>query len=177
MELIQIGENALKVTLTREDMEYYAIEFAQLDYANTETRRAIWSILDEAKRTLGFEAARDRLYIQAFKDADGGCELFVRRDYTVEKIKEKKVLYRFAELRALLCACARLCGCGFQGDSTAFTGDDGRLYLTLPPAEAGRNPYWFLSELGCPLPYDDAFLAEHASLLCENAVFELAALK
>ena len=41
MELIQIGENRLKVMLTEEDMRRYAIEFELLDYGNTETRRAI----------------------------------------------------------------------------------------------------------------------------------------
>lgn len=77
MELILIGTDKLKVMLTEEDMKFYAIEFERLDYGNTETRRAIWSILDEAKRQIGFDAARDRIYIQAYKNIAGGCELFV----------------------------------------------------------------------------------------------------
>lgn len=176
MELIQIGENALKVMLTKEDMEYYAIEFEWLDYENTETRRAIWSILDEAKRTLGFEAARDRLYIQAFKDKGGGCELFVRRMDTPRQVTARRVLFRFAGIRPLLAACARLQNCGFSGESTVFSGDDGALYLTLAGGE-GEDPFLFLTELGTSLPYSEAFLSEHTKLLSENAVFSLAALK
>lgn len=176
MELIQIGENALKVMLTKEDMEYYAIEFERLDYENTETRRAIWSILDEAKRTLGFEAARDRLYIQAFKDKGGGCELFVRRMDVPKAIAARRVLFRFAAMRPLLAACDRLHNCGFAGESMAFSGDDGALYLTLADG-AGTSPFFYLSELGTSLPYSEAFLAEHTKPLCENAVSALSALR
>lgn len=83
MELILIGTDKLKVMLTEEDMKFYAIEFERLDYGNTETRRAIWSILDEAKRQIGFDAARDRIYIQAYKNIAGRlrafCELRGRR--------------------------------------------------------------------------------------------------
>ena len=172
MELIQISEDALKVTLTKEDMAFYAIDFAALDYKNTETRHALWSILDEAKRTLGFEAARDRLYIQAFRDKSGGCELFVRR--VLPHPPKRHTLFRFAEMQALLLACARLHNCGFTGESRALVGDDGGLYLTL--GDTPTDPSFFLSELGCVLPAGELFLAEHASLLCENAVETLAAL-
>lgn len=176
MELLQIGENALKITLTKEDMEFYAIEFEQLDYENTETRRAIWSILDEAKRTLGFEAARDRLYIQAFKGKEGGCELFVRRAVASKKSTARRALFRFTGASLLLTACARLQNCGFCGESTAFSGDDGAMYLTLAVAESG-DPFFYLGELGTRLPYNEAFLCEHTKPLCENAVPHLAALR
>ncbi len=176
MELIQIGENALKVMLTKEDMAYYAIEFERLDYENTETRRAIWSILDEAQRTLGFEAARDRLYIQAFRDKGGGCELFVRRMDASSAKTARRVLFRFSGMHWLLAACSRLQNCGFSGESAAYTGDDGAIYLTLADG-AGAASFSYLGELGAALPYSEAFLTEHTEPLCENAVCTLAALR
>lgn len=168
MELIQIGENALKVTLTRADMEYYDIAFDDLDYANAETRRVLGQILSEAKRAFGFEAARERLYIRAFSDGVGGCELFVR--YAPEE-RERGVLYRFPTLSLLLHACARLRGCCFAGESTAYIDENGRYYLAL----CGKDPM-FLSELGLRLPYAEGYLAEHATYLCANAVETLAPL-
>ncbi|MBQ5390376.1 MAG: adaptor protein MecA [Clostridia bacterium] len=176
MELIQIGTNALKVTLTKEDMAFYAIDFEQLDYKNTETRHALWSILDEAKRTLGFEAARDRLYIQAFKDKRGGCELFVRRTDPKEEAIKSRSLFRFSDMRALLCACARLQNCGFSGESRALIGDDGAWYLTLGET-AASDPRFYLTELGTSLPADGMFLCEHATHVCDNAVEILSALR
>lgn len=168
MELIQIGENALKVTLTREDMERMRLAFDDLDYANAETRRVIWNILDEAKRTLGFTASRERLYIQAFSDMHGGCELFVRRTEEAEKVS----LYRFCTLQLLLLACARLANCGFAEESRAYLGEGGAYFLLLY-----AEPVLFLAELGMLLPFREAFLAEHATPLCEDAVHALALLK
>ena len=173
MEWIQIGSDALKVMLTKEDMQQYAIEFDRLDYENTETQLALRRILAEAKRTVGFEVAHDKLYIQAFKDKDGGCELFVRRAGP----SKRHALFRFAAADSLLRACARLQNCGFTGESTAHLGDDGQWYLSLSSENGKTDGFFYLSELGTSLPHSDAFLAEHAKPLCDNAVFSLALLK
>lgn len=176
MELMQIGADALKVTLTREDMIYYAIEFERLDYENTETRRAIWDILDEAKRKIGFEAARDKLYIQVFKGAEGGCELFVRRAKPKESESKTPLLFRFAAMPVLLLACARLENCGFSGESTAYAGDGGDFYLSLCP-ESDEKHCAFLSELGQKLPFAQGYLCEHAKKICSDAVRALSLLR
>lgn len=176
MELMQIGADALKVTLTREDMIYYAIEFERLDYENTETRRAIWDILDEAKRQIGFEAARDKLYIQVFKGSEGGCELFVRRAQSRETAAKTPLLFRFDGLSDLLAACARLENCRYAGDSTAYAGDGGGFYLLLRPADDEKRCE-FLTELGRKLPFSPGYLGEHARPICDRAVHALAALR
>ncbi len=166
MELIQIGENALKVTLTRADMEYYDIAFEDLDYESAETRRVLGEILTEAERSLGFTAARERLYIRAFSDGGGGCELFVR--CTAESAR----LCRFADLGGLLAACTRLAAHCYKGRSRAYIDEAGRYFLLLD----GMLPP-LLSEMGAPAPLGESYLAEHGSLLCENAVATLAPLK
>lgn len=171
MELIQISDNALKVSLTREDMEYYDIEFEMLDYENTETRRAIWNILDEAKRSLGFEAARDSLYIQAYRSKCGGCELFVRRDVPKFKIEDRHLLFEFDSMELLLIGCLRLNNCGYDGRSTAYAGDNGKFYLEL------SKESWFLDEIARRTKYGAGYLNEHTTLICEDAVGTLAELK
>ena len=142
MELIKLGDDALRVTLTREDMELYDIEFDMLDYADTKTRRVIWSILDEAKRSLGFEVVRDGLYIQAFRSRCGGCELFVSRD---EKSEKPPLLFRFSDSKSVIMASARLKNCGFSEESRLYLGDGGDYYLVLSHTD---DKYIFLSELG-----------------------------
>lgn len=170
MELLKISESALKVCLTREDMELYDIEFDELDYSNTQTRRIIWSILDEAKRTLGFEAVRENIYIRAFKCMSGGCELFVSR----ENVRESEpLLYRFVGAEPLISACARLYNCRFEGQSRLFVGDDGWFYLVL----FGEGGTVYLDELGVRIEYCAAYLAEHARPLCNGAVEKMAKLK
>ena len=79
MELILINEKKLKIMLTPEDMREYEIDCESVDYARAETRRAFWSILDEAKHRTGFDAASERVYIQLYPSREGGCEMFVTR--------------------------------------------------------------------------------------------------
>ena len=67
MELIRIGEGKLKVMLTEEDMALYALDDTASDCSGTETRRAVFAILDAAKAQIGFDAARDRVCIQMLR--------------------------------------------------------------------------------------------------------------
>ena len=77
MDFIQLGADRLKIMLSRADMDEYSIDCDSMDYGDTGTRRAFWSILDEAKRETGFNAASGRAYIQVYRSREGGCELFV----------------------------------------------------------------------------------------------------
>lgn len=180
MELILIGADKLKVMLTEEDMKFYAIEFERLDYGNTETRRAIWSILDEAKRQIGFDAARDRIYIQAYKNITGGCELFVSCTDTGKKtVGIKKLLYRFDSMDSLLCACRLISG-RYSGGSAAFSSDDGRFFLLLEetaPRRSSPDALSSLEEFGRAMPCREEYLREHAKLICRGAVTLLGSLK
>ncbi|MBQ4556298.1 MAG: adaptor protein MecA [Clostridia bacterium] len=170
MELIQISDNALKVSLTREDMEFYDIEFEMLDYENTETRRAIWNILDEAKRSLGFEAARDSLYIQAYRSKCGGCELFVRRETAKEKEALRHSLFEFDTMELLLVGCEMLKN-KHCATASAYAGDNGKFYL-----EIADDPL-FLCEIACRKEPMRGYLWEHATLICHDAVNTLSALR
>ncbi len=79
MELVLLSNSKLKVMLTSADMESYALTCETLDYDNTETRRALWDILNAAKHQTGFDAASDRVLIQAYPSVGGGCEMYVTK--------------------------------------------------------------------------------------------------
>lgn len=163
MELVRISENALKVMLTREDMKSYDIVFETLDYKNMETRRALSKILAEAKTRVGFAAESESLYIQAFSDGDGGCELFVRRSGTAGQF------YEFPSLSLLIRACARLDNCGYSGESCAYCRYGGEVYY-LHLSEKEDESYIFLSEIARRIRLPGGFLAEHTEKICDRAV-------
>lgn len=77
MEYLRINENKLKITLTQEELRFYGMDLADLSYSSTETRRAFWAILDDAKHATGFDAAASRVSIRIFASRTGGCEMFV----------------------------------------------------------------------------------------------------
>jgi negative regulator of genetic competence, sporulation and motility len=158
MELIRISSSKLKIMLTGEDMKKYALDAESADYDNTATRRAFWSILDDAKNQSGFNAAGDRIFIQLYPSKDGGCEMFVTKmgllcasdgeDKKAARVdgravktriertgepdgRERVGSYVFSELASLLAVCRQLLARKWRGKSEAYRGRDGRCHLIL----------------------------------------------
>ena len=175
MDLLLIGEGKLKLTLSPDDMDAYRLDAGMLDWSDTATRRAIWSILDEAKRRCGYDAARDRVMVQVFPSATGGCEIFVTRvkapdDCDVARFSVSDTVrglsaYKFDTLDDLTSCCAAAVRAGRAGTSCAYFCDDGRYLLLcgdIPcAAEFGekiklRNTEIYISEHAKPIRRTDA---------------------
>ncbi len=199
MELIRISDSKLKITLSVADMEKYALCSDSMDYDNTETRRAFWEILDEAKQKTGFDAAKERVFVQVYPSRGGGCEMYVTKVGTLfekEGVGEKPPprrrprvgIYRFLSLDGLLSACAVLHAQGYSEESAAYAERDaGRYYLILrehlcaPVGSDGTrlSEYGFLEEYGERLSgcVTFAYIKEHAvPLELKDAVTRLSAL-
>ncbi len=198
MELIVINDSKLKVTLTAEDMDKYSLCCEDMDYDNTETRKAFWQILDEAKHKTGFDAASDRVFIQVYPCKSGGCEMYVIKLKSMIPLKEsylgknalmlrgKVGIYCFDCLEALMAVCKKLDELGYTRESAAYVCDDGKLYLIITEklqntvAKIGAvGEYSFIEEYGRRFQGTSqlAYIKEHSRLLeKENAVSLLAGL-
>lgn len=200
MELILISSSKLKIMLSDADMEKYDLTAETVDYDNTATRRAFWSILDDAKNETGFDAASDRLFIQMYPSKDGGCEMFVTKLGTLctedtpaplctteqkrhrqpkceEKPRESLSVYSFESLEWLLGVCRRLLKVKWKGRSKAYRAFDGKCYLFL--YERGEvlpllTRFSFISEYGSAEHAETVslYIKEYAAPLCENAAVE-----
>lgn len=159
MELILINDSKLKVMLTPADMASYAITCETIDYENTETRRAFWNILDEAKQKTGFDAASDRVFIQVYPSKNGGCEMYVTKliynennepqkslcpkidtydkfdDQITCKINVKYTtlpeIYQFDNVEDLLAVCRQLSIHGYIEQSSAYADMNGKFYYLV----------------------------------------------
>ncbi len=186
MELIRISTDKLKIVLSEADMKEHTLTCETMDYDNTETRRAFWSILDEAKHRTGFDAAAGRVLIQVYPLRHGGCEMYVTRlnaeadgagevACTVDEAPwdDKLSVFRFSSLRELTEACFQLHCAAYDGDSAAYCAGEpggGRAYYLL--LHGGRNAAC-MCEYGSKRNSDliQPYLAEYGSVLCEkNAV-------
>ncbi len=106
------GEEKISVTLTKTDMSDFDITYDELDYSNIETRRVIWTILDEANRILGKPVNIDnRLLIQVAPAEDGGCflqftslpqEADTRKRRLIMKKEAEPILFKSFDLNSLL---------------------------------------------------------------------------
>ena len=190
MELIRISDSKLKIMLNAEDMAHYAITSDLLNYENTETRRVVWQILDEAKQKTGFNAASDRVLIQVYPSRAGGCEMYVTKvppplphpseGDRMRTNEGRPEIYFFANLDDLLHACKQLsCRTPF-GESVAYAAQEGGYYLLLRETAAD-------SVMGAPLAYNPAeeygerkkcttariaYIREHTICLCEHDAVE-----
>ena len=177
MELHRIGDGQLRISLSVEDMNRYELTNENMDYDDTATRRAFWSILDQAKKQTGFDAARDRVLIQAFPKRSGGCEMYVTRVGSKEEERgcapaaeqaggtksrqavhtsatlQRQTVYAFEHLDDLLFCCVLLRECYRAKSESWFEPlrGGGRYYLILWECTAPDRPeegYLFLSEFG-----------------------------
>lgn len=195
MELIMISDSKLKIMLTTEDMKNYSLDCERMSYDNTETRRAFWSILDEAKHRTGFDAASERVFVQVYPSRSGGCEMYVtklglgpndaaRKEEGVklrykenyireedpktacEETKEREI-YRFSRLSDIAAACKRLCEVGYSAQSAAYSAF-GAYYLAVCKTDATE----LLAEYGESVPTEpfDMYIGEHGNCICaQNA--------
>ncbi len=71
------NEDKIVVELSSHDLKTLDITYEDMDYANIETRRVIWTLLDEARRVLGKDiSTTERMLIEALPSEDGGCVLY-----------------------------------------------------------------------------------------------------
>lgn len=206
MELNLIREDKLKVLLTPFDMMKYELTCEKLDYDNTETRKAIWSILDSAKKETGFDAAIGKIRIDVYPEKSGGCAIYITKldsnDLTIqEQMNEPSVkpvattgktvaVYQFADADSLIRVCRFLFHRGYEEKSHAFfefTEKTGIRYFlqiteTTPPSlKKARylRENLFIEEFGTRLESGECafYLHERTYPICkDHAVQTLSAL-
>lgn len=196
LELNLIGKEKLEILLTRADMDDFNISNENLDYKNTETRRAVWDILDKAKKKTGFDAASGKIRIDALPSKSGGCVIFITKTEhpftTEEKMNCPKdnlpetfektfmTIYGFSSISELLNVCRFLSLRGYVGESTVYTEkkeshvknryylmlSDKISYKTKPSCSIFEN--MFIGEFGTRLSDENMFLyiKEHCDLIC-----------
>lgn len=200
MTLLDKGK--LKICLTPFDMVRYDLTCEKIDYDNTETRRALWEMFDEAKHLTGFDAADGRICIRVYPEKSGGCEIYITKlgdrsspsendmsytakDTVTPQFVRTPAVYSFSSLEDILCACRCLRASGYSGESSAFFNDapkKRRYYLVISenaPRYAGKCAYKnggiFMEEFGkrCQSENAVAFLTEYCRRICEKNAVEI----
>ncbi|MCQ2385803.1 MAG: adaptor protein MecA [Clostridia bacterium] len=153
MDLIRINQEKIKILLTKEDMEEYGLAEDSLDYGNPETRSAIRKLLETARQTKGFDALKERVFIQVFPGLKEGCEIYVTllNDKKTEKGRKNRFhLYRFSDDGLLSDALRALSVQGGTGRVSLFA-LNGVFYLYTEDARDTSSAFFpgsLLSEYG-----------------------------
>ena len=178
MDLIKISDTKLKIMLNCEDMAHYDLHNDHISIADRHVRHVLRQILADAKQQTGFDSDMQRLYVQMYPSADGGCELFVSKpeaDNDIpaactdvralsitpqygralsakERLGNDMCAYSFTCLEHLIAVCRRLDSIGYHGASSAFVDQKHTYFLILNevshPSLYSPDEYCFLGEYG-----------------------------
>lgn len=86
MKINTPAEKYIFIELSRSDMEKLNLRYKDMDYSDEATRKAIYSVLDSARVSLGQDfKLSDTVKVEALPRDDGGCFLF----FTIRKKNEK----------------------------------------------------------------------------------------
>jgi negative regulator of genetic competence, sporulation and motility len=191
MEWIRISKSKLKIMLSAEDAERYALNCESADYADLMTRDAFKEILTDVRQETGFDATEDKVYIQMYPSKEGGCELFVTKlglllteeDHEApsgtkhqhhtapqnakqpQTVRKKSTSLVFTQLDHLLALCRRLAST-YSGESEVWLDESGAWWLILTEEidpKVKHDDLCFIREYGQTVSTDKAraFLPEH----------------
>lgn len=99
MVIEQLGEGTVKVTVSREELLIFGVDFDTMEAADEDTRLLILEILrlSRAREML----ASGRLFVEAFAREDGSCLLYV----SAAAVRRKELCCITESLEALLGLC------------------------------------------------------------------------
>lgn len=183
MKINSPAEDRITVDLTKQDMLDLDITYEDMDYSTIETRRVIWTLLDEAGKVLGKELDPSRrMIIEAIPKSEGGCVLnFTILDSKRRALPQKQLLKKqceniiceFESLDALYCAAESYNG---TAESSLYE-NSGRYRLILSGLCDARDIKQYFSEFGKIINCDRLaceYTREHwRALISQNAISAL----
>lgn len=186
MQIEQIDHRTVKIILSVEDMEQYALTYDQMDYNDRTTRRAILSIMEQVQSHTTLDVEQNKLFIEAFPGDGGGCVLYVNlvnvRDNGKTFQKERPsfdtpLIFQLDTVDILAASCKRL----FYDyahliiKSSLYTGDrSGYVVLLYTYCRSNQRIINIMTEYGTYLGKGAVRAAHHKEhgreLITDNAI-------
>ena len=184
MEILKIGDDALKIMLDAEEAVAYGIDNEDTYENDYETAKIFQRIFSGAKEKIGFEFGSGRVLVQMYQSKDGGFEIFISRlevgntyNDKVIPLENKRIksaispsLYRFDNLENLLSVSARIENTGYAGRSSVYhDSKKGEYYLVLDDIYPKELRYAFIGEYSKQMKSSAiAYIKEHYKCICRK---------
>ena len=147
MRLYREGKNEIRIHLTSEDLEAYSVTLEDFDYDSTKGKKIIWELFDKAREETGFDASKEKVYIQLYPKAKGGCELFVTK---IEKEEDTDDFFVFSGFDNFYNALSFLTS---FSDITLYRSNKKEdFYISLPSHKVPAYFYEFGEKTSAPSP-------------------------
>ena len=194
MDFLKIGNNKLKIVLTREELKKYKLDKIGADEDLSPYRRTLFRIIDLANERTGFSPGEEKLLLQFYPTRRGG-EIFVTklcilteaqkniisRSDNLTTVSRSTRAYFFDTLTdAIALAKSISLKCDLTEDSALYITEFGNVVLEIEEHSANDKnvDHPEITEFSDPITADFfAYLREHSIPLYEkNAIKSLATL-
>ncbi len=180
MEFLLIGESKIKIVLSSAEAKKQGLDTSSTDVSGPLARRVLWRILDMAKTEVGFDPKGDKVLIQLYPLANGGCELFVTKlgilsessarlvskSDRIAMLSKSRSLYRFDDLSDIISASRAVKSIiGDLSPKSDVYLDGDKYYLSIEEYGKGGEPV----EFPCILEFGMGLTAELSSYIYEHA--------
>ena len=180
MEFLLIGESKIKIVLSSAEAKKQGLDTSSTDVSGPLARRVLWRILDMAKTEVGFDPKGDKVLIQLYPLANGGCELFVTKlgilsessarlvskSDRIAILSKSRSLYRFDDLSDIISASRAVKSItGELSPKSDVYMDGDKYYLSIEEYGKGGEPV----EFPCILEFGMGLTAELSSYIYEHA--------
>ena len=180
MEFLLIGESKIKIVLGSEEAKNQGLDTTSADVSGPVARRVFWRILDMAKSEVGFDPKGDKVLIQLYPLASGGCELFVTKlgilsessarlvskSDRIAMLSKSRSLYSFDDLDHIIGASRAVKSItGELSPKSDVYVDGDKYYLSIEEYGKGGEPV----EFPCILEFGMGLTAELSSYIYEHA--------
>lgn len=180
MEFLLIGESKIKIVLSSEEAKKQGLDTTSADVSGPVARRIFWRILDMAKSAVGFDPKGDKVLIQLYPLASGGCELFVTKlgilsessarlvskSDRIAMLSKSRSLYIFDDLNDIIGASRAVKSItGELSPKSDVYVDGEKYYLSIEEYGKGGEPI----EFPCILEFGMGLTAELSSYIYEHA--------
>lgn len=186
MRYDSLSRNTVKITLSEEELREYSLCAETLCARTAETKRGLARLLKRMKLFSGYKA--ERLFLEAFPRADGGCILYVSSlganigetvgigaEYGGAPDTRYEVMGRVESFPLLVRLCAGLCCFCGNAETRVYAYEDGSYRLILSgdrrETEAAKH---LIGEYG-EMVTDDLGIraaAERGRLICGESAAE-----
>ena len=173
MDIIKIGDDALKISLCNKEVEKYELTKSE---KLSDLKKSFIKLLLEAKDSVSFKILGKKIIAEMFSGKDGSCEIFISRVEVGEALYKEKIpqeitkkqrlltsIFSFDDIDKLLVAAKRLHSIGYRGDSSLYYDEiKHQYYIFLEDVSVKELKYAFLCEFAVYIRYGlCAFIKEH----------------
>lgn len=155
MDIIKIGNDALKITLCTKEAQEYGFAFNQ---GSEVIKEGFMRLLIDVKLHIDYPSSDKKIAGEIFTGKDGACEIFVSRveervykdriqEEVLRKIRQIFSVYSFDSLDNLICVAKRLKSIGYIGVSSLYFDDlKGKYYFLLEDVSIKELKFAFIAE-------------------------------